>query len=172
MQSFVKPIAGAPVPDLAFDTVAHGRVAFSRLDGWRMLVIYRGRHCPLCRKYLDQLQSMLGDFTGLGVAVHAWSADSAERARGQVAEQEWTFPVGVELDIEQMRQLGFYISSPLSPDETDRPFAEPALIVVNPEHRMQIVAISNSPHARPELRAVCDGIDTIQRKHYPIRGTG
>ena len=33
--------------------------------------------------------------------------------------------------VEQMQQLGVYISHPRSPQETDHPFAEPGLFVIN-----------------------------------------
>ncbi len=172
MQSFVKPIAGAPMIELGYQTLRHGRVQFDALDGWRMLVIYRGRHCPLCQAYLQTLDELLPEFDALGVAVHAVSSDPESRAREQAEQQRWRFAVGYELGIEDMRKLGLYISTPLSPDETDRPFAEPAVIVVNPGGRMQIIDISNAPYARPDLRQLLDGIRTIQQEHYPPRSTG
>ncbi len=73
--------------------------------------------------------------------------------------------------MEQMRALGLYISEPRSPQETDRPFAEPGLFVINPEGKLQIIDISNAPFARPDLATVLMGIKLIQEKSYPIRGT-
>ena len=69
-----------------------------------------------------------------------------------------------------MRALGLYISEPRSPRETDRPFPEPALFVVNPQGNIQIIDISNAPFARPDLNAVLKGLKFIQEKQYPIRG--
>jgi hypothetical protein len=63
----------------------------------------------------------------------------------------WRFPVAYGLSPDQMRTLGLYISEPRSAQETDRPFAEPGLFVVNPEGKVQIVEISNAPFARPDL---------------------
>jgi hypothetical protein len=80
-------------------------------------------------------------------------------------------PVGYDLRPDQMRQLGLYISEPRSPQETDRPFAEPGLFIINPQGRIQVVDISNAPFARPELGGVLKGLKFIQEKQYPIRGT-
>ena len=70
-----------------------------------------------------------------------------------------------------MRQLGLYISEPRSPQEANRPFAEPGLFVINPQGKIQVVDISNAPFARPELGGVLKGLKFIQEKQYPIRGT-
>src|SRR5216683_4256925 len=58
-------------------------------------------------------------------------------------------PVGHSLTLDQMRALGLYVSKPRSAQETDRPFPEPGLLVVNSEGKVQIVDISNAPFARP-----------------------
>lgn len=172
MQSFAKPVAGAPMPELCYQTLQRGRIRFEQLPGWRMLVVYRGRHCPLCERYLQSLDELCKPYAALGVDVHALSADPVERAGSQAEQQGWSFTVGVDLDVEQMRRLGLYISTPRSPQETDRPFAEPALFVVNADSRMQIIDISNAPFARPSLADVLEGIRTIQQHDYPVRGTG
>jgi hypothetical protein len=74
--------------------------------------------------------------------------------------------------MKQMRgALGLYISEPRSPQETDRPFAEPGLFVINPKGRVQIADISHAPFARPDLSGILNGIKVIQERNYPIRGT-
>ena len=70
-----------------------------------------------------------------------------------------------------MRRLGLYISTPRSEQETDRPFPEPGLFLVNPEGRVQIVDISNAPWARPDLNYILGGIKVIHERNYPVRGT-
>ena len=72
----------------------------------------------------------------------------------EAGDEKWRFPVGYDLSVDQMRTLGLYISEPRSPQETDRPFPEPALFITNPEGKLQIVDVSNAPFARPELNAV------------------
>jgi len=62
-------------------------------------------------------------------------------------------------------------SEPRSDTETDRPFPEPGLFVVNPKGKVQIVDISNAPWARPDLARVANGLKYLQDNNYPIRGT-
>ena len=114
---------------------------------------------------------MLEDFKAAGVTVIAASADPKEKTAADVAAEGWRFPVGYDMTLDQMRALGLYISERRSPQETDRPFAEPGLYVVNPQGQLQIIDISNAPFARPELGTILMGIKLIQEKSYPIRGT-
>ncbi len=163
--------AGAAMPSLPVSLVSGGQADMAAMPGWRMLVVYRGKHCPLCKKYFKTLDGMADDFKAAGVALLAVSADPKEKAETDVAEQGWRFPVGYGLSQEQMRALGVYISEPRSPQETDRPFAEPGLFVVNPDGRVHILEISNAPFARPDLAGILNGIKIIQERSYPIRGT-
>jgi len=135
------------------------------------VVVYRGRHCPLCKAYLETLDGLLDELAAAGVSTLAVSADPKEKAEADVAEHGWRFPVGYALGIDQMRALGLYISQPTSSRETDRPFAEPGLFAINPQGKVHIVDISNAPFARPNLAGILDGIKYVQKKSYPIRGT-
>ncbi|MBS1303241.1 AhpC/TSA family protein [Loktanella sp. SALINAS62] len=137
---------------------------------WQVAVVYRGQHCPLCRKYLATLNELLDDYRDAGVEVIAMSGDPLDRAQKEVSEEGWKFPVACELSQDQMRQLGLYISEPRSAQETDRPFAEPGIFVTNPDGLLQIVDISNAPFARPDLQSLLNGLKFIQEKDYPIRG--
>ena len=171
MSNTSKLAAGSAFPKLSVPAVGGGTVDIASMPGWRMLAVYRGKHCPLCKKYFATLDGMLDGFKAAGVSVAAVSADPREKADADVAEFKWRFPVGYGLTPDQMRQLGLYISEPRSPQETDRPFAEPGLFVVNPEGKVQIVEISNAPFARPDLAGILHGIKVIQERNYPIRGT-
>ena len=171
MAMSAKLSAGSAFPSLPVATVDGSTVDVAAQSGWRMLVIYRGKHCPMCKKYFKTLDGMLSELGDAGVAVLAASADPKEKAEADVASEGWHFPVGYGLSMEQMRTLGLYISDPRSPQETDRPFAEPGLFVINPEGRVQITDISNAPFARPDLTGVLNGIKLIKERNYPIRGT-
>lgn len=162
---------GAPMPRMRLPSVSGGEVQLGGEGGWQVAVVYRGRHCPLCRKYLKTLDRLLDDFRGIGAEVIAVSGDPRERAQEEATEENWRFPVACELSQDQMRELGLYISEPRSAQETDRLFPEPGLFVTNPEGRVHIVDISNAPFARPDLQALLNGLKFIQEKNYPIRGT-
>jgi peroxiredoxin len=166
-----KLAAGSAFPALSVPRLGGGDIAPAAMQGWRLVVVYRGRHCPLCKIYLRTLDGLMEEFTGAGVSPVALSGDPEEKAAADVAEHGWRFPVGYGLSVPQMRELGLYVSEPRSPQETDRPFPEPGLFLLNPEGRVQIVDISNAPFARPELGGVLRGAKLIQERGYPIRGT-
>lgn len=163
--------AGSPFPALEWHQTDGGTLAPASMDGWRLLVVYRGAHCPLCRKYLKTLEALQSDFAEAGIAVAALSADPRDRAIQEASEEGWTFPVGYALTPEQMRTLRLYVSSPRSAEETDLDFAEPGLFVINPQGAIQIIDVSNAPFARPDLEGLLNGLKFIIDKDYPIRGT-
>ena len=163
--------AGVDMPKVSVPKVGGGELNLGSGQGWQMLVVYRGKHCPICRTYLKALDGLLDEFKAIGTTVMAVSADTKAKAETQAREEGWRFPVGCELSQAQMRALGLYVSEPRSPQETDRPFPEPGLFVVNPQGKVQIVDISNAPFARPDLNGVLKGLKFIQEKQYPIRGT-
>jgi len=138
---------------------------------WQMVVVYRGLHCPLCKKYLGKLEELQARFHGLGVDVVAVSGDPEEKARAFADELGLTVPVGYGLTTDQMKALGVYISEPRGPQETDQPFPEPGVFVINGEGRLQIVDISNAPFSRPDLESLAGGLEFIRANDYPIRGT-
>jgi peroxiredoxin len=171
MTSTIKLAAGAAFPSLPFATVAGATADLASMAGWRVLVVYRGKHCPLCKQYFKTLEGLGADLAAAGVSVVTVSADPKEKAEADVMSEGWTFPVGYGLTVDQMRTLGLYVSEPRSLQETDRPFAEPGLFVINPAGQVQIIDISNAPFARPDLAAILRGIKIIQERQYPIRGT-
>jgi len=72
-----------------------------------------------------------------------------------------------------MESLGLYISNPRSEVESDHPFAEPGLFVINDSGQAQIIDISNIAFARPELKTLLRGLNYIRApgNNYPVRGT-
>ena len=163
--------AGSMLPTISLPRVGGVDLPIGGAGGWKMLVVYRGKHCPICRTYLKTLGGLLDQFKQAGTEVVVVSADTKEKAEAEAGDEGWRFPVGYDLSQDQMRALGLYISEPRSPQETDRPFPEPALFITNPEGKLQIVDVSNAPFARPELNSVLSGLKFVQEKQYPIRGT-
>ncbi|MGE0255262.1 MAG: redoxin domain-containing protein [Alphaproteobacteria bacterium] len=164
--------AGAAMPEFELPKVGGGSVKIGgKRDAYQMVVVYRGKHCPVCKSYLKGLEGLQDKFRSVKTEIVAVSADPVEKAESEAKEEGWTFPVGHSLSVDQMRALGLYVSAPRSPQETDRPFSEPGLFVVNPDGKVQIVDISNAPWVRPELGAVAAGVGRLQELNYPIRGT-
>lgn len=166
-----KIAAGADLPAMTLPTVGGGEVRLGgKREGWQAVFVYRGLHCPICKTYLGKLEAKLGEFAGLGTEVVAVSGDPKEKAEAFAKEVGLTMPVAYGLSVDQMRQLGLYISTPRSDTETDRPFPEPGLFVTTPEGKVQIVEIANAPFVRPDIDLIVRGLDR-GRDGYPIRGT-
>ncbi|MEQ8779998.1 MAG: redoxin domain-containing protein [Roseibium album] len=171
-----KPHVGETFPKITVPQLGGGNLELGKPDtghDWRLVVVYRGKHCPICTRYLKELGEIAPDLAKIGIDVVAVSADPEDRAREQIAEAGVSFPVGFNLDIPQMRELGLYVSNPRSAQETDRPFSEPGLFVVNDEGKLQVTDISNAPFARPALSSVLMGLNFIKNpdNNYPVRGT-
>ncbi len=168
--------AGDEFPKFTLPKVGGAELTLGQpLNGhdWQMVVVYRGKHCPLCTKYLTQLDELKHKFYDVGVDIVAVSADGETKASAHVNDMSLSFPVAYDLSIEQMQALGVYISHPRSPEETDKPFAEPGIFVVNDRGQVQVTDISNAPFARPELEPFAWGLGFIRdpANSYPIRGT-
>jgi peroxiredoxin len=163
--------AGSDLPQMTLPAVGGGEVALGGpREGWQAIFVYRGLHCPICKTYLGKLEGKLAEFAELGAEVVAVSGDPKEKAEAFAKEVGLTMPVGYDLSVAQMRDLGLYISSPRSDTETDRPFPEPALFVTTPEGKLQIVEIANAPFVRPDLDLIVRGLNR-GREGYPVRGT-
>lgn len=168
--------AGDLFPKMTLPRVGGGRVELGEPQGgkdWQIVVVYRGRHCPLCTGYLNTLEGSKQKFYDLGIDIVAVSGDSEQQSQAHLETMSLSFPVGYSLSIEQMQTLGLYISDPRSSKETDHPFSEPGLFVVNDHGQVQVVDISNAPFARPELNTLVSGLGFIRdpNNNYPIRGT-
>ncbi|WP_272005812.1 peroxiredoxin-like family protein [Roseovarius sp. ZX-A-9] len=166
--------AGMAFPKQTIPQLGGGELTLGTPQGgrdWQMVVIYRGLHCPICKKYLTGLEKLLPRFHDNGIDVVAASGDPEAKAQAMAEELGLTVPVGYDLSIAQMRDLGLYISDPRSPQETDRPFPEPGVFVINAEGKLHIVDVSNAPFSRPDLEGLAGGLEFIRGNEYPIRGT-
>jgi hypothetical protein len=115
MSMVYKIQAGATMPTLTVPKVGGGEITIGSSAGWQMVVVYRGKHCPICRTYLKTLDRLLDDFHEIGTEVIAVSGDPQERAESEAAEEGWRIPIGYGLCVDQMRVLGLYISEPRRP---------------------------------------------------------
>ena len=175
MKNSIKLTAGDAFPltqaKLLNDSVVNLGKAHSGAD-WQMVVVYRGKHCPLCVRYLNLLEEHQEALKAIGVSVSAVSADSKVQLEETMEKLTITYPIAYGLTEHQMKALGLYISAPRSEQETDHNFAEPGLFVVNEEGLLQAINISNTPFLRPELDVVVRGLSFVRgQDDYPIRGT-
>ncbi|MBU2976873.1 peroxiredoxin family protein [Alteromonas sp. C1M14] len=139
---------------------------------WQAIFVYRGKHCPICTKYLSEIATYTEKFADVGVDIIAVSADSQSQLQKHLEEIDINYPIAYGLTEAQMKSLGLYISEPRSDKETDHNFSEPALFVVNEEGRVHIVELANAPFVRPKLDTLVSGLGFIRdpENDYPIRG--
>jgi peroxiredoxin len=167
-----KPIAGSILAPMSFPQVGGGEVSVGGTKAnWTLLVVYRGKHCPRCKKYLNILNEMRADWSEAGFDVAVVSADSLEKAEADQKEFGWNFALGYDLTEDQMAQLGVFVTEPLSASEAERRFAEPGTFVIRPDGSLLLISISNGPSARPELGELLDGMIFTKQNDRPPRGT-
>ena len=166
-----KPNPGSAIAKMTLPKLGGGTITLGQPgDRWTMLFVYRGRHCPRCKRFLNKLNAALPAWTEkMDVAVV--SADTKEKALADQQEFGWDFELGYDLSEAQMRALGLYVSEPLSETETDRLFAEPGAFGIRPDATLMLVEISNGPAARPDLEELLDGIIFNIENNRPVRGT-
>lgn len=161
---------GTKMPEFNLPKVGGGEISVGGTGKWQIAVVVRGKHCPLCKKYLGGVPDHAERMAELGVELIAFSADSEAQAQEMMDDVGGDIPMGYGVSKAQMQSLGLYISEP-RPNETDHEFPEPGLFVTNPDGNVQIVDISNAPFSRPELAGIMRGIGAAQDRGYPIRGT-
>lgn len=139
-------------------------------EKFTMLVFYRGLHCPICKKYLEELATRLDEFEKRGVHLIAISGDTEEKAKK--AGKDWNIkelPVGYNLAEETAREWGLFISKGISDKEPDV-FSEPALFLLRPDRSLYASAIQNMPFARPHWEDILNAMDFVDNNEYPARG--
>lgn len=166
-----KPRVGAKVEEMSFPAIDGGTISIGQQkDRWTMLFVYRGRHCPRCKRFLNKLNAVLASWTEV-LDVVVVSGDTQEKAVADREEFGWDFEMGYGLTVPQMRSLGLYVTEPLSDAETTSLFAEPGAFAIRPDGSLMLVDISNGPAARPDLEELLDGMKFNIDNDRPVRGT-
>lgn len=165
-----KPQVGEPIGKMEFQTVNGETHSIGQAkDRWTMVFVYRGRHCPRCKRFLNKLNAVLSQWLAV-MDVVVVSSDSKEKAVADQAEFNWDFDLCYGLTVPQMRALGLYVSEPLSEAETSDLFAEPGAFGLRPDGSLMLVDISNGPAARPDLEELLDGMTFNIENDRPVRG--
>ena len=175
MPMTIKPRQSVPPLELA--TLGGGRWSLATQAPVRfsMIVFYRGYHCPVCRKYLTELNGLATEFEKRGVTIFAASSDTEERARK--SRDEWglaNLTIGHGLAIDKAREWGLFISASrgLTSTGVEEPahFSEPGLFLVRPDGALYWADISTMPFARPHFAEITGAIDFVVSKSYPAQG--
>ncbi|MBX3588919.1 MAG: peroxiredoxin-like family protein [Ramlibacter sp.] len=166
-----------PVPALNVPLTNGERFVLGQSPGtpFDLLVFYRGLHCPICAKYLLELERLSPEFAQRGVQVVALSSDTEDRAR-QMADKVKASGVkfGYGLSLKTARQWGLYISTSRGTTsigiEEPALFSEPGVFLVRPDGTLYYGAVQTMPFARPQFQDLLGAIDFAVAKDYPARG--
>nr|WP_139792588.1 redoxin domain-containing protein [Pseudophaeobacter leonis] len=165
-----RPRVGEPIGKMEFQTVNGETCTIGQAkDRWTMVFVYRGRHCPRCKRFLNKLNAVLSQWQAV-MDVVVVSCDSKVKAVADKTEFNWDFDLCYGLTVPQMRALGLYVSEPLSEAETSDLFAEPGAFGLRPDGTLMLVDISNGPAARPDLEELLDGMRFNIENDRPVRG--
>lgn len=148
----------------------HWSLADQHPENFLLLVFYRGHHCPICKSYLEKLNSLLGDASKQGITVFVASGDTEERARK--SQDEWEIDdleLGYGMTVAQMNEWGLYTSAAIK-EEEPAVFGEPGLFLIKPDQTIYYVAYNSMPMGRPDLREVIKFVEFVLEKDYPARG--
>lgn len=165
------------VPPLAVDSLQHGPfdLAHECPERFTLLVFYRGLHCPICARYLSELDRLHPEFAERGVTSIAISADERERAAAMAGKLPGgTLRIGYGLSLASARQWGLYLSASRGRTSIgiDEPplFSEPGLFLVRPDGTLYYGNVQTMPFARPHFAELLAGLDFIIANDYPARG--
>ncbi|MBO6660142.1 MULTISPECIES: peroxiredoxin-like family protein [Roseivirga] len=167
-----RPTPKHTAPDLQFPLLDGNQwnLADQKPDNFTLVVFYRGLHCPLCKKYLQQLQELLPEFEQRGVDIVVVSMDTEKRAR--LSRQNWelsNLTLGYGLTEKSARDWALYLSSGVKAGEPSE-FSEPGLFLIDNKNEVYYSAINSNPWGRPYLPSFVKAVDYIVQSGYPARG--
>lgn len=176
----MKPVAllprqAVPVLDVEITSGGRFRLGESPPEKFDLLVFYRGLHCPICAKYLLELERLAPEFAQRGVRIVAISSDAADRARQMAEKVKATgIQVGYGLTLASAREWGLYISASNGKTsigvEEPALFSEPGVFLVRPDGTLYYGAVQTMPFARPQFQDLLAAVDFAISKNYPARG--
>lgn len=166
----IKPKEKAPQLQLELINDTTWDLAKQQPENFTMIIFYRGLHCPVCKKYLEELQTKIDDFKDKGVHVVAASMDTEKRAT--ISTEKWdieSIPLAYGMSEEKAREWGLFISHAIKDAEPDV-FSEPALFLTNKDATIYSASIQTMPFARPGFDDLLKSLDFVLKEGYPARG--
>lgn len=173
--SVLIPRLPAPALNLLLTTGERFVLGADPGERFDLVVFYRGLHCPICAKYLIELERLVPEFEKRGVKVIAVSSDGADRAQAMAEKiKAGALRLGHSLSLHSARQWGLHISASRGKTSLgiDEPalFSEPGLFIVRPDGTLYYGSTQTMPFARPPFQDLLGAIDFAISNDYPARG--
>lgn len=130
---------GDPMPELAFETLDHGRIEVPAAydSKWGVLLLYRAHWCAYCARQLAAFQQGLPELEYAGIRVIAASTDEREGAQRLADIAGATFPVGYGLSVpEAAARVGSYY-------DEERKILNASGFVVRPDSTVGVACYSS-----------------------------
>lgn len=169
------PRQTVPALDVPLVSGGHYTPGSNAGKNFDLIVFYRGLHCPICVKYLLELERLADKYTEHGVRIVAISSDGEERAR-KMAEKVGAKGIefGYDLGLDTARRWGLYISASRGVTSTglEEPelFSEPGVFLVRPDGTLYYGSVQTMPFARPPFADLLGAVQYALDKEYPARG--
>jgi peroxiredoxin len=169
------PRQRVPALDVPTTDGAHFVLGAEPAEKFNLVVFYRGLHCPICAKYLLELERLAPEFHKRGVNLIAISSDEQERGKKMVDKVRASgVKFGFGLGLQSARAWGLYISSGRGATsigiEEPKLFSEPGVFLIKPDGTLYYGSTQTMPFARPQFQDLLGAIDFAIARDYPARG--
>jgi peroxiredoxin len=156
-------------------------------EKFTIIVFYRGKHCPICLQYLQEIEEQHESLKQSGMEIVAISMDdkekaleTAKKASASMPDREekktddnklLSFPILHGLTVDMAREWGLYLSSAIPGSSEPDVFSEAGLFVIRPDHTVFMAQVQSAPFTRPNIQQLVGGLNFAKEHGYPARGT-
>ena len=146
-------------------------------EKFSIIFFYRGRHCPICREQLRDIEQNYESVVAAGMDIVAVSMDNQENAtefEREIADalgrENLSFPVAYGLEEVHAREWGLFISSAIEGSAEPSVFSEPGFFVIRPDNSVFMSQVQSAPFTRPNTEELVQSLLFAHQNNYPVRG--
>ncbi len=157
----VQPLMnGENVPDAQLTNLEGEKVSLLKLLSAKpaMIIFYRGSWCPYCNRQLAGLQEVEPQIRDLGFQILAISPDKVEGMRETVAENQLSYNVFSDSDLDFTKRMGLAFI-----DRKDRKLPVPAVYLVDRTGLIQFNYVNPNYKVRPEPELLLKAAELMVR---------
>jgi len=168
-----KALPTRPAPDLSVPTLQGGTwtLAEQTPETFTIVVFYRGKHCPICKTQIKEIDPLIAQATAQGIGVIAISMDDEARARATLDEiGTKNVTIGYGMSEATARNWGLYMSSARPNTAEPARFSEPGVFVMRADGTVFFAQTQSAPFTRPDFGKLLSGLKFVTENTYPTRG--